>query len=296
MSKYTSENYQHYIDNHVSGNSPANQLTFTGHYKKYPHLPLALEGLGIYHLQEHVDRPAGVNFWQWIQSVKGKGELLLNGSSYPLEEGCGILLPPNLPHVYYSVSNEWYTNFLCFHGALADNIMELLHLTDAGVYQLTQPERILDYENRIFDICLSNPIHGALDISKLLYSLLVDLSINIKKAHSSQTFTGNETVHSAICFMQEHFSESIGLSDIASHVQLSREYLCQLFKKTTNSTVLEYLTQIRLAEAKTALLKFPDKTIGDISRMCGFDTPSYFCSVFKKHEHMTPLQFCQIRK
>lgn len=272
------------------------QLTFTGHAKKYPHLPLALDGLGIYHLQEHVDRPFGITCWQWVQCVKGKGELLLNGTAYILEEGAGVLLPPHQSHVYYALSDSWYTNFLCFSGALVDEIMNLLKLTEAGVYHLTQPERVLSYENRIFDISASNPIHCALDISKLLYSLLVDLSINIKSAHSTQSIISNEKIHAAICFMQEHFSEPIGLVDIAAHVQLSKEYLCQLFKKTTNSTVLEYLTQIRLSEAKTALLKFPEKTIGDISRMCGFDTPSYFCAVFKKHEHMTALQFCQTRK
>lgn len=271
-------------------------LTFTAHSKKYPHLPLALDGLGIYHLQEYVNRPSGITSWQWVQVVQGTGEFLLDNTAYLLEEGSGILIPPHQPHVYSGISDQWYTNFLCFDGALANEIMELLNLSRVGVYHLTQPERVLDYENRIFDISVSNPIHSALDISKLLYSLLVDLSINIKRSNSSQSITGNEKIHAAIGFMQEHFSEPIGLVDIAAHVQLTKEYLCQLFKKTTNSTVLDYLTQIRLAEAKTALLKFPDKTVGDISRMCGFDTPSYFCAVFKKHEHMTPLQFRQTRK
>ncbi|MCI8280832.1 MAG: AraC family transcriptional regulator [Lachnospiraceae bacterium] len=274
-----------------SGQEP---LTFTGHSRKYPSLPLALDGLGLYHLQEHVDRP-GMEFWQWIQCIQGRGVLLLGESSYPVEEGGGILLPAQCPHTYYGLTKTWYTSFLCIGGPLLGPLMELLEFTQPGVYQLSAPEQILNLEQEIFHLYLENETRSAPEISKLLYRLLLELSADAKHAHSSLSSLEDDRVHTAIRYMQEHYGDPIGLSEIASQVHLSREYFCQLFKKATDSTVLEYLTQIRLSEAKTLLLKCPDKTIREISQLCGFDTPSYFCAVFKKHEHMTPLQFSQAR-
>ena len=237
-----------------------------------------------------------MEFWQWIQCIKGRGVLLLAESSYPVEEGSGILLPAQCPHTYYGLTKVWYTSFLCIGGPLLGPLMELLEFTHPGVYHLSNPEHILNLEQEIFQLYLENETRSAPEISKLLYRLLLELAADARHSHSSLSSLEDDRVHTAIRYMQKHYGEPIGLSEIASQVRLSREYFCQLFKKATDSTVLEYLTQIRLSEAKTLLLKCPDKTIGEISRLCGFDTPSYFCAVFKKHEHMTPLQFCQARK
>lgn len=272
------------------------QIVFTGHSKKYPNLPLALDGLGVCHLQEHVDRPMGIDSWQWIQCISGTGELLVNGSSYVVAPGDGMLLPPGCSHIYYCLQEPWFVNFLCCNGSLLHSLTELLELTVPGVYHLPQPQKILDYEDEICGTYRKDSQRSAFEISQILYRLLTDLSMDIKITQTSQTLPQDEKIHQAVCYMQEHFHESIGLADIAAFVGLSKEYLCHTFKKSTNATLLEYLTQIRLAEAKMALLKFPDKTVGEISRMCGFDSPSYFCAVFKKHEHLTPGQFCQGRR
>lgn len=274
---------------------PAEKLYFSGHSKKYPHLPLALDGLGLYHLQEHIDRPAGMDFWQWVQCISGSGTLLVDDKSYLVTPGSGILIPPECGHIYYSNGEPWYVNFLCCGGALITAFTEQLHLNQPGVYQLPHPEKILEYENDIVSLYRQNRMDTPLQISKLLYSLLMDLSQDIRQSKAGQSLPRNEKVHQAICFMQRHFSNNIGLDDIAADVGLSKEYLCQIFKQHTDSTLLEHLTEIRISEAKMLLLKHPDKTIREIAALCGFDSPSYFCSVFKKHEHMTPLQFAHGR-
>lgn len=268
------------------------RLNFAGHSKKYPNLPLALDGFGLRHHQEPIDRPRGMDFWQWIQCIQGRGTLLLGDTSYPVTPGCGMLIPPGCGHIYRGDEN-WYVNFLCCGGAQVLEITRLLGLASAGAYQLTHPERILQYEDEIAGIYRENRIDCHLELSKLLYGLLVDLSQDIRLSHGGQSVPQNEKLHAVVCFIQEHFSENIGLTEIAGSVGLSREYLCQIFKNHTGSTILEYLTETRLSEAKALLLAHPEKTIGEIARLCGFDSPSYFCYVFKKNEHMTPRQFAQ---
>lgn len=270
-------------------------LNFAGHSKKYPNLPIALDGFGLHHLQEPIDRPGGMDFWQWIQCTEGCGTLILADASYQVPPGCGMLIPPGCSHMYRGNGCSWYVNFLCCGGALIQEITRQLGLTAAGAYQLSQPGRILQYEDEIAKIYQANGIGCHLALSKLLYQLLVDLSQDIRLSQAGQSAPQNEKLHQVICYIQEHFAENIGLTEIAASAGLSREYLCQIFKKHTGSTLLEHLTETRLSEAKVMLLAHPEKTIGEIARLCGFDSPSYFCYVFKKNEHMTPRQFAQGR-
>lgn len=270
-------------------------LVFAGYAEKFSKLPILLNGLGINHLQEHVDRPGGLGLWQWIQTSCGHGELILNGRTYFVDEGCGILLTPDTSHIYYSTSPLWYVNFLCFNGSCLPAIMENLKLDVPGVYRLTNPSLILDKELQLYNAFMENP-SDAYPTSKIIYDLLLDLSLDIQRTVSGQDGIANEKVHKAIGFMYEHYRENISLQDIADAVQLSKEYLCQLFKKHTNFTVLDYLIRTRIANAKVALIKYPDQTVAQIARQCGFESPSYFCSVFKRYEGQTPGEFRSVRR
>lgn len=270
-------------------------LIFAGYPDKFSKLPVFLNGLGINHLQEHIDRPSGLGLWQWIQTTYGQGELLLGGQTYHIDEGCGILLAPDTPHIYYGVSPWWYVNFLCFNGSCLSEIMKNLQLGISGVYRLSNPSLILDRELFLYDTFQKNP-SDAYGTSKILYDLLLDLSLDIHRTVSGQDGFANDKVHKAISFMYDHYMKNISLQDIADAVGLSREYLCQLFKKQTNFTVLDYLIRTRIANAKVDLIKYPDKTVSQIAKQCGFESPSYFCSVFKKYEGQTPGEFRSVRR
>jgi AraC family transcriptional regulator, arabinose operon regulatory protein len=75
---------------------------------------------------------------------------------------------------------------------------------------------------------------------------------------------------------------------------LSKEYLCQLFKKINGFSIFDYITDVRLAKAKTLLIKERNEKIKNISRMCGYEDVSYFGMVFKKKEGMTPAKFREL--
>ena len=51
-----------------------------------------------------------------------------------------------------------------------------------------------------------------------------------------------------------------------------------------------YITHCRLREAK-ALLRYTDKSLGEISSYLCFSSQSHFQNVFKKHIGRTPLEY-----
>ena len=75
---------------------------------------------------------------------------------------------------------------------------------------------------------------------------------------------------------------------MAEYVGLSKEYMCSLFKSAMQQTIMHYLLELRIAQARILLIQYPEKTVKEISMMCGFESPSYFGSQFKRITSTTP--------
>jgi len=88
-------------------------------------------------------------------------------------------------------------------------------------------------------------------------------------------------------FIRSNYKKKIRLIDISRAVYLSPYYLSHIFKSETGFTLLEYLTKVRLEEAKR-LLENTTWNTSRISFEIGYSDQSYFCKMFKKAEKLTP--------
>ena len=202
-----------------------------------------------------------------------------------------IYIPANFEHQYHNISSDFCVNYLYFGGALMPELMTHFRLLKPAVFILNHPERVLEYEDQMMALHLSNCENAAYEISKILYCCIFDIVHDINKVLPNAVNKENILVHQAIGFMQAHYAQPIGLQEIAKALSISKEHLCRIFRKNTKTTISAYLEEIRICEAKNIILKYPDKKIGEICHLCGFDSPSYFSVIFKKREQMTPLEF-----
>jgi TolB-like protein/AraC-like DNA-binding protein len=81
----------------------------------------------------------------------------------------------------------------------------------------------------------------------------------------------------------EHFS----VEDLAHHAGLSRSMLHRKLIKLTGKSASYLITERRLIKAKE-LLENDVATTAEIAYKVGFNSPSYFNKVFKKHFHISP--------
>ncbi|MDL2318914.1 helix-turn-helix domain-containing protein [Eubacteriales bacterium OttesenSCG-928-A19] len=100
-------------------------------------------------------------------------------------------------------------------------------------------------------------------------------------------FAQNKVVAQIQAYLAQHFSDHIVIRDLARVFFLSEVYLSELFKKYTGSTVMGFLKEIRLHRALD-LLRGTQLSIKEISRMVGYDDPSYFGRLFKKEMNTSP--------
>lgn len=259
--------------------------------EKYINLPIALNSFGIGYIQENIIRMHGIPIYQWIQCISGRGELVIGEQRFIINEGSGMFILPNIPHSYKSLSEEWKVNYITFNGKCCNEILHNIQLTETGVFKVADYKLIENQMYKFYEIYNSDSKIKHKDYSVALYEILLSLSMNISRIFSAEIISENLYVEAIVRYLENNYMKPISLDDIAYEVNVTKEYLCSLFKKHMKQTIISYLQIIRIANARNLLSKRPSETVKQIGKLCGFDNTSYFCRVFKKIQGITPQSY-----
>jgi YesN/AraC family two-component response regulator len=90
-----------------------------------------------------------------------------------------------------------------------------------------------------------------------------------------------DTFYSVLNYIDQHYNEQLSLADVAAQKFMSVNYFCQIFKKHTGTTFVNYINQKRVNEVKL-LLKEEKLTLEQISQKTGFYNVNYMVRLFKK--------------
>lgn len=251
-------------------------------------LPVRLMLLGISHLQEPVQRPDGLSLYQWFYCAGGKGEFIIDHQKIILKKGQGLLICPKIPHEYHGLTPEWTQHIFGFGGPACPDILQALRMHESGAYHFSDTDIFPKHIQNLYQLYKRDFKNKTQELSKECYSFLLDLSGCIHRIHTAVPASENETIRQIAAYLEEHYERAISLDDLAEQVQLSKEYMCTLFKRTMKQTIIQHLTCIRINHARILLGQYPEKRVLEIAKMCGFESPSYFGMIFKREMGMTP--------
>lgn len=91
-------------------------------------------------------------------------------------------------------------------------------------------------------------------------------------------------------WVEEHYMEQLSVQSLADMANLTPAYLCVLFKQKTGMTVNEYITKVRMEQAKE-LLSGTQKHLYEICYSVGYLSPAYFSRLFRKYTGYTPREW-----
>ena len=116
----------------------------------------------------------------------------------------------------------------------------------------------------------------------LYHAMCFYVKSRIAACHQEQTPKIRKLVRDIVDDIEKHYSDGLySLNAAAQNLDMSPGYLSKLFKTRMGVTFTEYLSEIRIDEAKR-LLKNTEMEISDIAVQCGFNSANYFCKIFKK--------------
>lgn len=250
-------------------------------------LPIYLTGIGVMAPQDSTDRPAGFHNSQLSVISDGTGFFECGNASFPLGKGSCFFFRANLPHKYYPVSGRTFVNhWLTFDGEAAEQINRLIADDGFCVFSAAALKTMLYEHETLYRAAVENK--GEEQLSAMLYQFI----LNFKQAgKKEQDEAKRRKLAPALEFMDKHFTEDLSLDELARLGGMSKYTFCRLFREVQGVTPFTYMIQLRLQLAKQLLVTEREKKIADIALQAGFRDVSYFCSVFKKQETLTPSEF-----
>jgi AraC-like DNA-binding protein len=91
-------------------------------------------------------------------------------------------------------------------------------------------------------------------------------------------------------FIKQHQTEDISLGQVAKAVNTSTFYFCKMFKKVTGINFTDYVSRVRIENAKNLLLN-QNLRVSEIAYEVGFQSLTHFNRVFKKIIGQSPTEY-----
>lgn len=172
------------------------------------------------------------------------------------------------------------------HILYRDYFFSITFLILLRIYQM-QNKYGADYEivnPRLLDLRYLRKEYPVLEKQK---KLIEEKALQLYELISKQKVAApSKTIRAALDFVDLHFNENISLQDVADNINISKNYLCDIFKKELGVTFINYVTNLRIEKAKEYLTN-TDMKMYEVSYAVGYNDYAYFSQIFKKHTGTT---------
>jgi len=137
---------------------------------------------------------------------------------------------------------------------------------------------------------MSSDLAGPLEQESALMALVRALARSTPGA-IAETESGSAGIRRARCYIDAHFAEGFGLSDLSAVADLSVFHLVRSFKKATGLSPLAYRNQQRVTEARRLLLA--GGRIAEVALDVGFADQSHLTRQFQRIMGVSPGRYAQ---
>lgn len=238
----------------------------------------------------------------------GIGEVMIDGRSYPYEQGDIMVIPQNCSHTIVSRKST-------------KSFWEFLYIKPSVFLEICYPEGNRKKERFLQDVeyrpfvkkggdaaCLIAEIGLIMDqfrlkeyeyqncVKGLLFAVLMEIvKINRKDSEKPEfaemsNMSGIRILGMAFEYIEENLEKELSVSEIAKAAYVSETYLRRLFAECCALSPAQYIKMVRI-DAACKLLKQGDANINEVAYKVGYSNVSTFINNFKQITGKTPKQW-----
>ena len=225
--------------------------------------------------------------------TKGKAVTGCNLDHHEVRKGTIVLINGNELHT--GIISQIDSEFYCFQFDPS-----FFHNLIGNEYALFQNIIVDEDCTKILDEMIavySQPrtIQSILKYKKLAHEFFEILAVRYVKnvldeEHYKKQFKRLDTFHHAVNYIEQNYTENISVPELAAHFNMSTSYFSHFFKEYAQKTVVEYLNETRIQNAKV-LLEKEETPIKEIALRVGFSDLNYFSRKFKAITGMTAMEY-----
>ena len=254
-----------------------------------PSVTLYGHRITVLHLQAG-PTPPNYHFPRHVQSVY-EGHLVLAGTGWydvstaqKMEPGMLVLHEPGVSHEWRTIDSklDWMIFWLRIEPAVSVPEPQAWPRVPAAVWEAGL--MVEDYRARR---------HGWQDrVAAQLTSILSHLLgiCKLPEVIPSSPTAEQAILESIETYIRENMAQPLQASTIASNVGISTRTLHRLYRNAHGEGVMSHLRTIRLLHAAQLLLE-SSWSLPAICEEVGINGSSYFCKLFQRMFHATPMQY-----
>jgi len=234
---------------------------------------------------------------------KGNGTLLVGNSFTNYYTGNVFVIGSNVPHAFKSDTSKNETSKMLtlfftkesfgtsFFKLEEFEEIESFFVNSLHGFQVTsQLTEIKEIFNKLKKATKLERFIILIALLKLLSDSDINLLSNYTYAKKLSDSEGKR-MRKVFDYTLKNANQKISLDEIASVANMTKNAFCKFFKKRTNKTYINYLTELRIENACKILKSNKDMAIVDVAFKAGFYNISNFNRRFKELKKMTPLTF-----
>ncbi|WP_426445455.1 AraC family transcriptional regulator [Paenibacillus sp. S-38] len=132
-------------------------------------------------------------------------------------------------------------------------------------------------------------LHGQSLLYELLYWILTH------RSQSQESLDSRASMERTKEYIDANYSDSLSLEQLAQMAGISPKYYGSLFKKRFGKTAIDYLTEVRIHNAKRIMMQ-SDVRLKDVAFKVGYHDEFYFSRMFKREVGVSPTAYLKNRK
>lgn len=138
--------------------------------------------------------------------------------------------------------------------------------------------------------CADQPPELPYDDRRSLFHLKQHFIETVQKLVQRESQPGFlSPIRRATKYINQHYAEDCSVAFLANYADLSYSYFSAMFTRVMGMSATEYVLDVRLTNARRMLEQAQDRrAIGEIAARCGFETPRYFSTCFKRRFGVSP--------
>jgi AraC-like DNA-binding protein len=230
-----------------------------------------------------------------LRVKQGRLQMKMNLEQIDLQAHDILMFPPRSIVEPLMGSDDLQTEVLVLKALPGITAEQHQTLLPHGVMHLHLPESDWQRQSTYFNLLADLMRQGMREaVSHLIISMLHDLQ-HISQVQS-QRESGEKSSRSELLFHRflslanEHGFLERNVTFYSKRLLITPNHLSAIVRQQSQRTVLDWLTERTLAEAKI-LLRHSNQMIYEIAEHLNFSEHSAFSLYFKKHTGMTPLEY-----
>jgi AraC-like DNA-binding protein len=272
------------------------------HSPPLPHFTMGGEdtyAIGRTHLSRN-----NIGLFDLLIVTQGSLYIAEEDKEYDVTPGKALILRPDLYHCSYKPCTS-RTHFYWLHFQTIGRWQEISNEHKTVYKPPDDPYNPISFFNIYLPrfCALSNPWKTHQNVVRLLemqetaselweqqvifQEIIMDLNSKQMELWNSQSF---QLAEKTAVFLRQNFQSPIHNETLKQHLHFHPTYLTRCMKQVYGCTPLEYLTELRIRQARTLLIR-TDMSVSIIAQNVGFNSSTYFIRCFVQAENITPYAY-----